>query len=200
MVGDEASALLVEAQRCLEETRFEDAKVAVESAYSLEPESGKVRDLYQQILMADGVRTSQKARDLRRDEIRALNKRERSSYRDGPMVEAAFQKALKSFDKILSTNPTNAKAMMLKAGVLDRMDRHGRRDEVVRLFEKALEIHPGNEELLYARERIVRPCRHCGQSGVCPECRGAGEISALLVRSRCPVCKGSGICSRCGLF
>ncbi len=200
VADEDVSTYLLRAQRSLEEGRFQLAKEAIERGYAAAPEDEKVRDFYQQILLADGVRKSRKARDTRRDEIRALAKRERGSYRDSAAVKAAFEKAIGSFDKVLSAGPKNAKAMMLKAGVLDRMNRHGKRDEVLQLFKTALEIHPGNEELIYARERIIRPCRHCGDTAMCPECVGAGEVSALFVRSTCPVCKGSGICGRCGLF
>lgn len=200
VVEGDVTAFLVRAQRSLEEGRFEEAKEAIERGYALGPDNEKVRDFYQQILLADGVRLTRKARDMRRDEIRSLNKRQRSSYRDSPQVKRAFHEALESLDKVLTVDPKNAKALMLKAGVLDRMDRRGRREDVMELFKKALEIHPENEELIYARERITRPCRHCGDTGLCPDCGGSGEVSAFRVRSSCPSCKGSGICIRCGLF
>lgn len=195
-----AKGLLIEAQRSLEEGRFEDAKRAIEDALSSHPGDERVLELYQQILLADGVRLTRQARDLRRDEIRALAKRDRASYADGPEVEAAFEHAIKSFDKVLAANPKNSKAMMLKGGALDRMDREGRRPELLALFERALEIHPDNEELLYARSRIVGPCSHCGDSGFCGGCHGSGEVTALFLRSSCPSCKGSGVCTHCGLF
>jgi tetratricopeptide (TPR) repeat protein len=197
--GD-AAAYVVRAQRSLEAGRFEDAREAIETGYALEPDDERVRDFYQQILMADGVRLTRQARDMRRDEIRALSKRDRGSYADSAQVRRAFEEALKSMDKVLAVNPDNAKALMLKAGILDRMDRNGRRQEVMALFDRALKVHPGNEELLYARERIVRACGTCGDTGLCPDCKGAGEVSALRIRSRCPSCKGSGICTRCGIF
>lgn len=194
------SASLAEAQRFLEEGRFDEALGAVRRSYDLSSGDEKVKEFLLQLLIADGVKRSRVARDLRRDEIRALARRERGSYKDSPSVREAFQAALKSLDEVLSVDSTNAKAMMLKAGVLDRMDREANRESVVKLFEKTLEIHPGNEELVYARERILSPCRHCGGSGFCPDCQGSGEVSALLVKSRCPTCNGSGVCSKCGLF
>ncbi|MCJ2519325.1 MAG: hypothetical protein LN412_00020 [Candidatus Thermoplasmatota archaeon] len=200
MPEGDVTSFLVNAQRSLEDGRFEEAKKAIERGYALSPDHERVRDFYQQILLADGVKLSRKARDMRRDEVRAMVKRERPSYQDSPEVRTAFHLAVTSLDKVLAVDPTNAKALMLKAGVLDRMDRKGMREDVMRLFEKALEIHPGNDELLYARERIVRSCAQCGDSGVCPDCQGAGEVSALLFRSRCPSCNGAGICKRCGLF
>ncbi len=192
--------LLIEAQRALEEGRFEDAKRAIEDAFDSHPTDERVLELYQQILLADGVRLTRQARDLRRDEIRSLAKRARPSYADSPTVEAAFERAIESFDKVLAANPRNSKAMMLKGGALDRMDRKGRRPELLALFEKALEVHPDNEELLYARARIVGPCGHCGDTGFCSECQGSGEVAALFLRGGCPTCKGSGVCTHCGLF
>lgn len=200
MAGDETHDLMVRVQRSLEEGRFADAKEAIREGYARAPENEKVRDFYQQILLADGVRLSRRARDLRRDEIRALPKRERGAYRDSPEVETAFQEAVASLDDVLSVDPENAKALMLKAGVLDRMDREGMRPEVEALFARALEVHPGNEELVYARDRILLACPQCGHTGVCPDCQGAGEVSVLFVRGACPACKGTGICGRCGLF
>jgi tetratricopeptide (TPR) repeat protein len=200
MAEGDVSAYLVRAQRSLEAGKFEEAKEAIEKGYALEPDDGRVREFYQQILLADGVRLTRRARDMRRDEIRSLGKRERASYRDSERVMRAFEEALESMDKVLAINPDNAKALMLKAGILDRMDRKGRRQEVLQLFERALEIHPGNEELLYARERIVRPCAQCGDTGLCPDCKGSGEVSALAIKSSCPTCRGSGVCNRCGIF
>ncbi len=200
MPKGDAKGFLVKAQRSLEEGRFEDAKAAIEEGYSVNPDDSKVRDFYQQILMADGVRQSRRARDMRRDEIRSLGKGARGSYEDSTQVREAFEAAVGSLDKVLSVDPSNAKALMLKAGILDRLDRRGRRDEVIQLFRRALEGHPGNEELLYARDKITTPCSNCGDSGLCPDCRGAGEVSALFVRSSCPSCKGTGVCSRCGLL
>ncbi len=200
MVSEEVHALLVRAQRSLEEGRFEDAKEAIREGYARAPEDEKVRDFYQQILLADGVRLSRRARDLRRDEIRALPRKQRGAYRDSPEVSAAFQVALASLDDALEADARNAKALMLKAGVLDRMDREGMQSEVEALFERALEVHPGNEELIYARDRILLACPRCAHTGICPACQGAGEVSALFVRSPCPECKGTGICGHCGLF
>ncbi len=197
---EKAKTLLIDAQRSLEEGRFDDARRSIEDAFALHPEDEKVVELYQQILLADGVRLTRVARDLRRDEIRALEKRERGSHRDSDDVREAFLKALESFDKVLMANPRNSKALMLKSGTLDRMDRPGNREEVLALFDQALAIHPDNEELLYARGRILGPCSHCGGPGFCADCQGSGEVSGLFVRRRCPSCKGSGVCVHCGLF
>lgn len=200
MAEPDANAFLVAAQRGLQEGRFEDAKRAIEEGRALAPQDETVRELYQQILIADGVRLSRKARDLRRDEIRTLDKRDRPAYRNSEDVEEAFQSSLDSFDKVLAANPDNSKAMMLKAGVLDRLDREGMRASVLELFDRALALHPENEELVYARSRIIAPCSHCQGSGLCGECQGAGEVSALLMKGRCPACKGSGVCIHCGLL
>ncbi len=196
----EAKALLTEAQRALEAGQFEDAKRVIEDAYAQHPHDEKVLELYQQILLADGVRLSRRARDLRRDGIKALDKRDRASFSDGEDVRAAFERSIESFDKILAANPENSKALMLKAGALDRMDREGMGEEVSALFERALELHPDNEEILYARSRIMGACQHCGGSGFCGECKGSGEVSAVFMRGACPACKGSGVCTHCGLF
>lgn len=200
MASPDAGSFMILAQKRLEEGRFEEAKRAIEEGRAAAPKDGRVAEFYQQILLADGVRLSRQARDLRRDEIRALPKGTRPAYRNSAQVLAAYDRSLESFDKVLSANPDNAKAMMLKAGVLDRMDRTGRRQEVFELFERALTLHPDNEELLYARSRIAASCEHCAGAGICGDCHGAGEISGLFVSSRCPACKGSGICTHCGLL
>lgn len=199
-MAEEATPFLVRAQRSLEAQEFEAARAAIQEGFDREPDDPTVRDLYFQIHLADGIRRNRRARDLRRDEIQALPKGERAAYDDSPRVRAAFREAVASLDRVLEAEPEHAKAMMLKAGVLDRMDRRGHRLEVQALFEEALRIRPGNEEIRYARDRILAPCDFCHDSGVCPDCQGAGEVSALFLKSGCPTCGGKGICHRCGLF
>ncbi|MFQ5920207.1 MAG: hypothetical protein ACE5I4_09240 [Thermoplasmata archaeon] len=200
MTDGDATRILTEAQRSLEAQRFEDARKAIEEGKARFPDNDQVRDLYQQIHLADGVRRHRVARDLRRDEIRALGKKERSAYRDSPAVIEAFQGSIGSLDLVLAVEPDHAKALMLKAGILDRMDRQGTRAAVRELLEKALSLHPENAELLFAQNRLSAPCPHCDDTGLCSDCKGAGEISALVLTRPCPTCKGRGDCRRCGLF
>jgi Zn finger protein HypA/HybF involved in hydrogenase expression len=197
--GD-ATRFLTEAQRSLEAQRFEDAREAIVEAQAQFPDNDQVRDLYQQIHLADGVRRHRLARDQRRDEIRALGKKDRSTYRNSPAVTEAFRGSIASLDLVLAVEPGHAKAMMLKAGILDRMDRAGTRDAVRDLLENALSLYPENAELHFAQSRLSAPCRHCDDKGLCPDCGGAGEVSALVARRTCPTCKGHGDCRRCGLF
>lgn len=200
MTAEEATEHLVRAQRFLEAQAFEEAREAVRAGFQAAPEDPQVRDVYKQIHMADGIRRNRRARDLRRDEIRSTRKGDRAGYVDTPRVRQAFEAAVASLDRVLEVDPENAKVLMLKAGVLDRMDRRGNRERVVALFERALALAPGNEEIGYARDRVLVPCRSCRDTGFCPDCRGAGEVAALLLRSVCPTCSGQGICFRCGLF
>ncbi|MFQ5920345.1 MAG: hypothetical protein ACE5I4_09940 [Thermoplasmata archaeon] len=200
MGESDATSLLTRAQRSLEAQRFEQARVAIVEGQARFPDNDKVRDLFQQIHLADGVRRHRRAQDLRRDEIRGLGKAERAAYRDSDRVTEEFREAVAGLDRVLTLEPNHAKAMMLKAGVLDRMDRAGTRGEVQDLLTKALSLHPENAELLFAWDRLAAPCPHCQDTGICPDCQGAGEISAFLVRHICPTCKGRGGCRRCGLF
>lgn len=196
----DATPFLVRAQRSLEAQEFEEAKGAIREALDRNPEDARVRELYVQIHIADGVRRSRRARDRRRDAVRALDRKQRARYTDTPEVRQAFREAVASMDRVLEVAPDNAKALMLKAGVLDRMDRASSREEVASLFDRALDLEPGNEEIAYARHRVLSPCPHCEDTGVCPDCRGAGEVQAFLLRSDCPTCNATGICLRCGLF
>ncbi|MEE9197279.1 MAG: hypothetical protein V3U45_03970, partial [bacterium] len=190
MADRDPISILTQVQRSLEAQEFEAAKAAIQEGQARFPDNDKVGDLYQQIHLADGVRRHRVAQDLRRDEIRALGKKDRSAYRNTPQVTEEFQAAVASLDRVLAVEPTQAKAMMLKAGVLDRMDRQGTHEEVRQLLEKALSLHPGNAELGFAQDRLSSPCPHCEDSGMCPDCEGAGEVSALGVTRTCPTCKG----------
>ena len=196
----DATSILTRAQRSLEAQKFEEARRAIEEGQARFPHNDKVRGLYSQIHLADGVRRHRRAQDLRRDEIRALGKKDRPAYRNSGRVTEVFRRSIASLDSVLTVEPDHAKAMMLKAGVLDRMDRQGTRGEVRALLEKALSLHPENAELLFVRDRLSAPCPHCQDTGICPDCRGAGEISALVLTHTCPTCKGRGACRRCGIF
>ena len=196
----DATSILTRAQRSLEAQEFEEARAAIEEGQARFPHNDKVQGLYLQIHLADGVRRHRKAQDLRRDEIRSLGKKDRPAYRNSGRVRKVFGSSIASLDSVLAVDPDHAKAMMLKAGVLDRMDRQGTRDEVRALLEKALSLHPENPELLYVRDRLSAPCPDCQDSGICPDCHGAGKISALFLTNTCPTCKGRGACRRCGIF
>ncbi|MEE9592231.1 MAG: hypothetical protein V3W28_01465 [Thermoplasmata archaeon] len=200
MAEADATSILTRAQRSLEAQEFEEARAAIEEGQARFPHDEKVRDLYVQIHLADGVRRHQRAQNLRRDEIRSLGKKARPAYRNSGQVTEVFRRSIASLDGVLAVVSDHAKAMMLKAGVLDRMDRQGTRDEVRALLEKALSLHPENAELLYVRDRLSAPCPHCQDTGICPDCRGAGEISALVLTHTCPTCRGRGPCRRCGIF
>ncbi|MDX1535107.1 MAG: hypothetical protein R3291_05760, partial [Thermoplasmata archaeon] len=121
MDDGDARRVLTRAQRSLESQRFEEALSVIEEGQARFPENEKVRDLYLQIHLADGVRRHRRAQDLRRDDIRATRKKDRSEYRDGTEITRAFQEAIGSLDRVLAIQPDHAKALMLKAGVLDRM-------------------------------------------------------------------------------
>lgn len=200
MPDADPAAVLIRAQRSLEEQRFEDARAAIEEGQAQFPDDAKVHDLYMQIYLADGVRRHRKARDLRRDEIRKRNKRDRLHYRNSEEIVAAFREAIASLDKVLATEPDHPKALLLRAGVLDRMDRKGTRAKVQELLDRALALHPESPEIAFAQDRLLTSCAHCHDTGLCAECHGAGEVSAMLLKSRCPVCRGKGICPRCGLL
>lgn len=195
-----ATSLLTLAQRSLEAQRFEEARAAIEEGQARFPGDDKIRDLYRQIHLADGVRQHRRAQDLRRDEMQAWGKKERPAYRNSRGVTEGFREAIASLDRVLALEPDHPKAIMLKAGVLDRMDREGTREEVRALLTHALSLHPDNAELLYARDRLAAPCPHCLDTGFCPDCQGSGDVSALLVKRPCPTCRGRGACLRCGLF
>ncbi|MFQ6013186.1 MAG: hypothetical protein ACE5LS_06040 [Thermoplasmata archaeon] len=200
MAEPDPTSLLTRAQRSLEEQRFEEARAAIDEGQARFPHDDKVRDLFQQIHLADGIRRHQGAQDLRRDEIRALGKKERAAYRNSARVTEGFREAIGSLDRVLALDPDHAKTLMLKAGILDRMDREGTREEVQGLLNRALSLHPGNSELLFARDRLATPCSHCRNTGFCRDCQGSGEISALVMKRPCPTCRGRGACPRCGLF
>lgn len=156
--------------------------------------------MYQQILFAGGVRLARRGRDLRRDSLRARGHRGKDPGIDPPQVEQAFQGALESFDRVLQVNSEHVKAIMMKGATLYRMDRRHRRDEVRQLYRGALERHPDSQELQYALATVERHCEACSDIGQCLRCHGTGLVSAVLFKSTCPECRGSGVCRKCAIL
>lgn len=198
-LGDEREYLL-KAQRFLDEGQFEAAREAIERGYERDPTDRSIQEMYQQVFFAHGVRQARRARDLRRDSLKNRARKAREPMEDPPEVAQAFRSALESFDRVLQVNPVNAKAVMMKGATLYRMNRRGQREDVRALYTRALEAIPESQELQYALGVIERRCQNCDDTGQCLHCHGTGQVSAVIFRSTCPQCRGSGICTRCSIL
>ncbi len=192
---------LLKAQRHLEAGQFEAAREAIERGYERDPADRSIREMFQQVLFAYGIRQARRGRDLRRDSLRGLGRRPKDwAPSDTPEVQEAFQRALDCFERVLQVNPGHAKAVMMKGATLYRMDRHGRRAEVRLIYQRALESAPDSQELRYALDMIDRRCGSCRDTGQCLNCGGTGQVSAIVFRSTCPQCRGSGVCPKCAIL
>jgi DnaJ-class molecular chaperone len=44
-----------------------------------------------------------------------------------------------------------------------------------------------------------KKCKNCNGTGLCPTCKGTGQIPGFIVRKEeCGVCNGTGVCPKCG--
>ena len=202
-------AILRTAEEHLAAGRFAEARASVEEAFVLAPEDGRVRELYGNVWLAQGIRLAGSARERRRREIDQRG-RPGEPFEDSEQVRSLFAEVLEAFDRVLAVNPNHAKAWSLKAQVLFRMDRSNRApalaayDSAVRALEGSVPEGPsretGRRNLERDRRRIEAPCKACEDTGFCPECGGSGWRSTLGFRRKCEACLGHGTCKRCGVL
>jgi len=188
------------ARKAVDAGRFDDALNAAEEAFRLEPEDGPIRELHVGLNLARGVKLAAAARDLRRQEVVARDIGVDVEFEDSDRVKAAFQDALNAFDAVLSADPENEKAMMMKASTLHRFNRATRREEALGLLRRIQEAHPENRQLRLVIKKVEKKCDECSDSGFCPHCGGRGTRTLLGFKRRCDKCWGQGICLRCGVL
>ena len=202
-------AILKTAEAHLAVGRFAEARAAAEEAFALAPGDGRVRELYANVWLAQGIRLAGSARERRRQEIEERG-RPGEPFEDSEQVRSLFAEVIEAFDRVLAVNPNHAKAWSLKAQVLFRIDRSNRTaalaayDSAVRALEGSVPEGPsretGRRNLERDRRRIEAPCKACEDTGFCPECGGSGWRSTLGFRRKCEACLGHGICKRCGVL
>ena len=200
MAGGAGREAYERARKAVDAGRFEDAIGASEEAHRLEPDDGPIQELYVGLHLARGVRLSTGARDLRRQDIVARDIPVGEEFQDSDPVKAAFLRALDALDAVLAVDPGNEKALMIKASVLHRFDRAGRREEALALLRRIAEAHPENRQVRLMIRKVERKCEECSDSGFCPHCRGRGTRTVLRIKAKCDRCWGQGICLKCGVL
>jgi len=207
-VGD-LDALLASAQSHLVVARFAEAKADADAAFLLDPGDSRVRELYQNVYLAHGIRLVGEARERRRREIE-LRGKAGEPFEDTEDVRGLFQEAVDAFERVLAVNANNPKAWSLKAQALFRADR-ANREAAVAAYDNALKAldasvpegplrDVGRRNLSRDRRRIEARCPRCDDTGFCPECTGSGWRVTLGFRRKCETCLGHGICKRCGVL
>jgi len=202
--------LLKRAQGHLDAGRFPEAKLVCDEAFASFPEDTRVREMYANIYLAQGIRLSGLAREMRRKEIEARGK-PGELFEDGDAVKTTFRDVLDAFERVLAVDANHVKALSLKAQALFRMDRANRPaalaayDEAMGALERthpsgSPAVEAGRRTLLRGRRQIERPCDTCDDTGFCTECGGSGWRSTLGFRRKCEACLGQGICKRCGVL
>ena len=188
------------ARKAVDAGRFDEALSAAGEAFRLESEDGPIRELHVGLNLARGVKLAAAARDLRRQEVVARDIGVEVEFEDSDRVKGAFQDALNAFDAVLSADPENEKAMMMKASTLHRFNRATRREEALGLLRRIQEAHPENRQLRLVIKKVEKKCDECSDSGFCPHCGGRGTRTLLGFKRRCDKCWGQGICLRCGVL
>ena len=196
----EAQALYGRARDAVDAGRFADAVSAVDGAFAADPTDTAVRELYAGLHLAEAVKAAARARELRRKSIVDRKIGYDEDFADSDETKRAFQEAIAAFDRVLDADPTNEKALMLKAAALHRFDRTARRAEAVTAVRRILAAHPENRQAKAALRKIEKACADCSDSGFCPACGGRGYRPLLGVERRCNRCWGQGICHRCGVL
>ena len=200
---------LARVQEHLAAGRFSEAKAAVDEAFASAPSDDRVREQYEAVYLAHGIRLSGIARERRRAEIERRG-RPGETFEDSEDVRGLYRDVVSSFDRVLAVNPNHAKALALKAQALFRIDR-ANRSEALSLYDAAVRAvegttpegrarETGRRNLLRDRRRIEAPCKWCDDTGFCPECSGSGWRTVLGFRRKCEACLGHGICKRCGVL
>jgi len=201
--------LLAQVQTHFASGQFLEARATIQEAFDLDPLNDRVREAYQNVYLAHGIRLSGVARELRRQEIDARG-RPGEAFEDSDRVKAVFREVLGAFDKVLAANPDHVKGLSLKAEALFRFDRANRPqalaayDAAIGALQRSVPAgsvrEKGERNLGMGRRRIERPCERCDDTGFCAECGGSGWRTVLGFRKKCEACLGHGVCKRCGVL
>ncbi len=195
-----AEDILAEARSALDAGQMEKAQDLVDRAFSESPEDPEVRELYFALHLAQAIRLSARARDLRREDIVRRDIPYDTEFEDGPAVAKAFDEAEAAIDALLRIDPNQEKVLMAKASLAFRRDRTKGRAAALSILEPMAAANPANRQVLYTIRRIQTPCTRCSDSGFCPKCRGRGSRRILRMETKCEACHGQGICLACGVL
>ena len=196
----DAQTLYSRARDAVDAGRFDEAMSAADEAFAADPADAAIRELYTGLHLAEAVKAAARARELRRKSIVDRRIGYEQEFADTAETKRAFEEAIAAFDRVLHVDPSNGKALMLKAAALHRFDRAARRAEAVAAVQRILAANPDNRQAKLALRKIERTCVDCGDSGFCPRCGGRGVRLLLGVERRCNRCWGQGICLRCGVL
>ena len=195
-----AEDVLAPVKEALERSRPDEARALADRAYRDHPGDPGVRDVYAALHLAEAIRLSSRARDLRRQDIVARDIPYDVEFEDSPEVVAAFDAAAAAIEAVLAAEPEHEKARMMKASLLFRRDRAAGRPAALAILQAIADENPANRQVLYAIKKIGTPCPRCSDSGFCPRCRGRGSRRRLGIESKCEACHGQGICLVCGVL
>lgn len=195
-----ADDLLAPAKAALERSAPDEARALVDRAFGAHPEDPEVRAMYAALHLAEAIRLSSRARELRRQEIVARDIPYETEFEDGPSVAKAFDEAAAEIDAVLAVDPKHEKALMMKASLLFRRNREAGRGEALSILQAIVDANPANRQVLYTMKKVSAPCPRCSDSGFCPRCRGRGSRRRLGFEAKCETCHGQGICLVCGIL
>lgn len=191
---------LAPAKAALERSAPDDARALVDRAYDAHPEDPEVREMYAALHLAQAIRLSSRARELRRQDIVARDIPYDTEFEDGPAVAKAFDEASAALEEVLAASPNHEKALMMKASLAFRRNRETGRSEAIGILQGIAAANPANRQVLYTIKKISTPCPRCSDSGFCPRCRGRGSKRRLGIEAKCETCHGQGICLVCGIL
>lgn len=192
--------LYQEARAAIDRGEADRAREIIARAYEANPSDEAVRELYAALHLAHAIRLAAQAREARRQDIARRKIPYDVEFEDTPEVARAFDEALAAHDAVLRAEPTHEKALIMKATLLFRRDRHGGREEALRILRDLQEAHPDHRQVAFAFRKIEKACERCGDTGFCPYCRGRGSKPLLTIERRCERCHGQGICPACGVL
>lgn len=195
-----ADDLLAAAKAALERSAPDEARALVDRAYEAHPEDADVREMFAALHLAEAIRLSSRARELRRQDIVARDIPYDTEFEDGPAVAKAFDEAAAALEQVLAVDRHHEKALMMKASLAFRRNRERGRPEAIAILQEIAAANPANRQVVYTIKKIATPCPRCSDSGFCPRCRGRGSRRRLGLEAKCETCHGQGICLVCGIL
>ncbi len=195
-----AETILADARSALEAGQADKARDLVDRAFADSPDDPDVRGLYIGLHLAQAIRLSARARDLRREDIVHRAIPYDTEFEDSPSVAKAFDDAEAAIEALLKIDPGHEKVLMTKASLAFRRDRAKGRPVALAILKQIAAANPANQQALYSIRRMEAPCPRCGDSGFCPRCRGRGSRRILGMEFKCMTCHGQGICLVCGVL
>lgn len=195
-----AEDFLAPVRDALERSAPEEARELADRAFRDHPDDPQVRQMYAALHLAQAIRLSSRARELRRQDIVARKIPYDVEFEDSATVAKAFDEAAAAIEDVLRVDPTHEKGLMMKASLAFRRDRAKGRSEALEILQALADAHPANRQVTYAIRKISTPCTRCSDSGFCPRCRGRGSKRRVGIEAKCETCHGQGICLVCGVL